>query len=1843
MAEQLRHLHRPGPLWACLLLLLAAAGCSSADDCPAGTAGCACLADSTCTPDDSGMPNVCDIGIQQCVHRMPERPAPADPRCYTPCSNDLVLANGEIRTCDHEGLMEGCIGAAECVNGSCLAPATAVPAAGALAGAFADPGTDAFASTSAALPQPSARDASCTSDHDCPDFQACLEGACYSECEVNSECPAPMVCRRRVCRIECSTADPASCPQDYVCTSADGAMGVCTPAPRSDPSMDPPAPGRERFSLSETGLSFTSNTTSGSFTITNQADTPMVYSVRKVDHVEIRDDGRVRETEVPLFWISMGEEGALTRERELEVAVGPGESKTILLRDVGNETLDQWEGHIEVFQPGAGAQTVALHYSTSPDGLWVGKIHYLVEFAEGGDEAIEAWRQDPGARDLAERTRNALLVRWADFVSDPLFTLRQWQALVDATLTGSWAYPLVREACLDAHGADSRVQCYPYVSGPDADSGLRVYTDSDSLRIPTGVMEMPFAMTLRRQPGADASAFEGRVDSGRALQYPGGPGVSLRFGADPASCERDGEACLVPVEHFEVIAHTGARYLAGDAACAGGWYALDEPWLVATFTQGTMQREDEVGLLRRECRDAGFPLVPASDRARHENASLAGANPIPDGQRRQRRLELLDGRLINQDTLFLLVRERFEARLAGTAPQEFAGYGIMVLRKQPADLTAEDYEPAEEPAAAPPAPADSGALGDFYCPVVDELVTQDNAGQVAALLLDGRDQHTELIEVPYDDGDGVWQAHYLCHDTGRFDGGRPGHEPESCPHDSQVTYFLSTEDVASDNCQGTSTCIEGLCEDDAQRGTCEARLREMLTLRPQSFELSPLHECEDPEQVHCSEDRQDLLAGKIFYLRPEGDTRPRFLAIEQAIAPAFLYRTRFRARSGQQLGFVPTTCELGEATPYCYDPAAIEELRGRVDCLIRIQRSFALERRPPGDIAPRIGDRVDDYLFDSFGGRSDQGVDGFERMYAELLVMLGDDAFTRALGSRFDLAGAAVGTFEGQRFEPDGITLPGGAGYEMRALYQAKQAYELVVDRFYRQSGILWDDVAHPDGPSLVNAATIANYLGRVVLASTKKAKVTSEIARRYQGFGRPDLARHAIEREYARAYLESVVLYELLAEFANASLAQDRTFLTREMERAQNLYRAALDAMRETYRELSDDLTYFGDPADFIPFPAPHRFDVVSPQIMIERANDTMRVAKERDDRALASNRQFDTDAAQFQSELRRVELQYENQLTELCGSFEGVDDAVYPAIPKYTRGTYLALLGGNPCGLVGPRPGEAPGQIFQARREVEIAAAELRLAVQETRDILAQKAIEERRVEQECQGRVDIATLRYEGAGEVIELEKLQHQAEFQMSQWERRLAAVDRTARVANAVAMTAQNVAMTAEDCAEISLNPFKLIGSKAACAAGGVATVAFGVAAAAETAGLVLQGVANADNARLQKEINEAAHLIGEVQATTEARAAMSECRICTDWLDGTRQGGGVEEPDDCPSGEYRDGPLLVESRARIDTLLVGMVRASLNGMRAELAFNLAQGRLAALQHQAHRQMAQAAEAEQLLLDVEAARNDPNIRLLRNADVLDADKAFHDALVDAYRATRVFEYYTAQSYGPKQELFLARLAGRGEHSIENYLLDLQRALNDFENVNGRPDKRLHVVSLRDDVLRVPRTDPLGTPYTDAERIEMFRRALLDPDHLDAHGYPSFPFAIGLDVTSPATAVHKIAHIEAEIQGSGVGDRLGRVSLTPRGTASVRGLDGAVSFLRLPAIRAEIDTFFNGVKPSFIDPELYQSVRLRERPLANSLWELGLNLRDDEVNRDIRPEELTDIRLYVYYEDFTQLDY
>jgi hypothetical protein len=275
--------------------------------------------------------------------------------------------------------------------------------------------------------------------------------------------------------------------------------------------------------------------------------------------------------------------------------------------------------------------------------------------------------------------------------------------------------------------------------------------------------------------------------------------------------------------------------------------------------------------------------------------------------------------------------------------------------------------------------------------------------------------------------------------------------------------------------------------------------------------------------------------------------------------------------------------------------------------------------------------------------------------------------------------------------------------------------------------------------------------------------------------------------------------------------------------------------------------------------------------------------------------------------------------------------------------------------------------------------------------------------------------------------------------------------------------------------------------------------------------------------------------------------------------------------------------------------------------------------------------------QQQTINVEAARNDPNVRIYKNDAILNAERTFDSGVAAAYQATKILEYYTSQSYGRAHELFLVRMVSAGDYNLENYVTQLEDAYLQFQQTYGNPDNRVDILSLRDDVFAVPKLGNAGEPLAQSARIEAFRERLRDVTLLDERGYLTIPFATSSRRLSPLTRNHKIRKIEAEIVGADIGDTLGRVYVRQKGTGVVLSLPGDTIYYRFPERTAVLDTFFNGTR--VFGPEIYESDRLRDRPFINSRWDLVLNQKDELVNKDVNLKALTDIRLYVYYSDFT----
>ncbi|RMF13263.1 MAG: hypothetical protein D6761_11410, partial [Candidatus Dadabacteria bacterium] len=329
----------------------------------------------------------------------------------------------------------------------------------------------------------------------------------------------------------------------------------------------------------------------------------------------------------------------------------------------------------------------------------------------------------------------------------------------------------------------------------------------------------------------------------------------------------------------------------------------------------------------------------------------------------------------------------------------------------------------------------------------------------------------------------------------------------------------------------------------------------------------------------------------------------------------------------------------------------------------------------------------------------------------------------------------------------------------------------------------------------------------------------------------------------------------------------------------------------------------------------------------------------------------------------------------------------------------------------------------------------------------------------------------------------------------------------------------------------------------------------------------------------------------------------------------------------------------VDSNAKVKNLLLEVKHRQRDILDAQVQLNLVTSKLNGLQDEAKRLLAEREEAEALAIEAEAARNDPNVRIYKNDAVITADRTFDRALREAYKLTKIYEYYTSQSYAALGDLFLVRLVQFGQPSLESYVADLEDAFLAFGEQFGRPDLRVAVISLAEDIFQIPRADTTGVALSEAQRQHLLRERLQDPALLSPDGYMTIPFQTVVADLSPLTSGHRIVGIEAEIVGTDVGDDLGRVYVVQRGTGLITDADRDKHFYGFPARTAVINPFFNGTR--VYEDNLYRNARLRDRPFVNTAWDLVLNLRDERVNRDINPASINDIRLYVFYEDFTNL--
>ncbi|WP_236515341.1 hypothetical protein [Sandaracinus amylolyticus] len=1721
--------------------------------CEPGTQGCLATASGAC---NAGLV----VLAGRCL--APHEVRPDEPRCYTRCRGDARTEDG-VRTCDADGFIEGCLDGYECVDGTCVEPGGSAP--------------------------------SCASDADCPDFQACLhDGAgrhCYANCESAQDCGVGLTCDRHVCRVPCERATSAAdeCPAGHFCHSIDGTSGVCRELARE---MDgDPREVRGTFTLSTDHVQLGSAVVVGEVQLSTDSLLAETFEVVRQEHRAYDATGALVDAQhrdeggSPLGFVSL-------RVRDGESASGDAPLIVVARPSCGldcpvievqadgamPERWARWEGALRIRHPELGERDVSVVFARGASGRWSGVMRYFGSFPDRGLDELAAAR-GPAKIAAAQRVQNGLVQVWGAYRSGALpGRWSELSAILTATDSESWRWRSVQDACRTAFsrlGEEFRGACYLY---DGAAGGLRRYVSNvDAAPIPTGAVTYPIAIDLQDAPtGRAPHRVAGVIDSAVALHYAGSPAIEIAFTSAPGApgvCP--GGECVVPITSLRADIHVGGRAPAlSTSVCGADAVLTSSPWLVPELTTDTIFDPETGGRARFECRDRRFPY-PADPT---HSASLTGGNPVPDGHAMHRRLRALDGALVGADRMFVLFEEHLVSR---ADPEGTRAYGYLVLERSseialpdavPSEALAEQTDapmPLDDVSRAPAGPVCERTLVQRALGAAPSRLTDEQARVLAGALItgvpatrDGSEPHT----YPRDD------VFYLCVDTGRFYGGPSGLQsalPPECPDESNVRFFTIADPVLT-----PSAIVAHSCQD---RGACGEVLDEWAQRTRPTVAIDPVWLCEGGA-TYCSEDRDDLRAGKVFFEpREDGVEEALFPPLSALVQDAFRYRSRFQSDEGDQLGFAPTACEgTGYSTPYCYDPALLEEVLARTDCLLALYLEHA---DPPGTEAWRT---LRGALSTSMGmaGPSHVGPlpDGFERLYAELLVVLGDEAHTRALRSRFDIAAESLAAFPGSALEENGVDLTGIAGYEMRSLYQAVQYFQLATDRFYRvlapvvEAADVRTDVGEA-GTAVITQELVTGYLERLIGASTKKARAWAEIATRYQSLARSDLARRVLERAYSETFLESVILSRLMLRIADRVRASQRAQIVSEIEQAQRRYRVALGEMREVHATLRDDVNAFGFAPDYVPLPAVDESDTRFSnafEAVLGIARLRAETARRYEDDAIASNRSFETDEASFQAELVRIALAHEQRLGQVCGGFRARDGRVYPAIRKYAPLSERTAFLGDPCGMVGN------GELSARFVELMQLRDEQRLFRLQVDHLFERMADEQTRLAGRCDLSQEIADFQYEADGRVVSLEGAARNMRNAVS-------GMDRAMNALSNVMLLTQGAA----DC----MTPWE-------CITDGGALSLFTLGSAIATAGAIAL-----ETTATQIEIDA-----DRVRIDTAHWVASQECR-----------------------------ELTIESEPIMRDLWRQVAEHHLEALQFQHRFALIRSEMERLHLEAQRIQEEQHEAEELAVDIERSRNDPNVRVYRNASVMTADDTFRRALEHAYRATRMFEYYTSQSYERAGQLHLIRMVAHDFPNLDSYLDQLEDDYEEFRVRFRTRARRVQRISVADHVFQIPFREG-GVELTTTERRRRFYERLTDPRNLDPSGAWTVPFSTSFERLSPCTFNHQIEHIEVQLEGTGFGDDEADLLIWQEGTGTLRTVAEGNRFHRLPPSLIVANPYFNRANTVF-DPTVYRRHEMRERPFVNTNWRLVFDQLQNIENRDIDLTLIEDIVLYVYYTDFT----
>ncbi|TNE46970.1 MAG: hypothetical protein EP343_21865 [Deltaproteobacteria bacterium] len=1772
---------------------------------------------TTCIPCEKGQTLGCncnadaDCGSLLCINKRCADPAvlksiPQNPKCYTPCEGNLQNEDGSILYCDPKyKLREGCASGQVCNEGSCI-PTD-------LAGKL----------TSNQYPY-------CKGDMECPDWQTCLEGRCYSNCVSDSGCPTGFQCHRYVCRRTCNVRKSVCTKTESCLSQSPDGDGLCQPKLTRRMNQTQRNRTRAVFVVSPTEVIMTKDNPTGRIYLENKSDFQVAFTIQRTSD----DTG----SKTPLSWLQIErcqtynpERSACTKfdgkpSSQEPFTVTVEGKQSIILRLVSADKhppgKTSYLGAIEILN-NETKQPLQVRYHQSAAGRWRGRLY---SFGNFDDTNADKFPNDGNLK--ATDLKNALLQQWLLFKRNQL-SFEKLQAVLQSLQDKTWDNKQTQEECqrLYSQTNSTDLACYPFSSS----NGYELLTSSRKQSPPpSGVSALDFTIDLEEKPG---NLLSGRIVSQEALQYPGNPSIQLVFNDVPGqqvkSYLKSLDSTIVMGGRYEVGENQGCTDTTTEAK-------VTLPWLLLDFLGGTSPFQDLIRA-RYACRTKNVPVQPKTGATQDEkaqveqyNQSLSSANPVPNGRGLRRTLSLVDGMLYQNRIMLVLVKETFPSFLPSTTDknlnQKLVRYGYLLLERieQPIqDFNTQGTTAPSVTACTSHADCSQGqacqngeclsssqllpltctpgiltqalgftvttpsVLASATAQQLNDLVSVLITGQTASISSDpamgveGRDVQGQL-EFSYTDNGKTFYIHYFCEDTGQFDGG-PVASPKACPASSKVTFFalpdISAATLRAEGCQA--------------KGTCKQKLGQ-LTNSTIGFRLDVPYRCKGTNQLFC-DDPNDLRRGKVFYKKSTGSKYiSPYAPIEDDIKQAFRYRLKFVNRSGQNIGFTPVICQSNANTPYCYDPKGIEALAERINCLEHVHSTGTLRQRLSTEMKSLLQTFLKKTF--SFTNTTSNGVVlthyGFETLNAELRIMLGDEAYTQALSGRFDLAATRQYTFPGELLEPNGIQLSGTLGYEMMQLYASTQYYQSVLDRFYRQTGVFASSFASAEA-GFLNLDSVTSLFQKVMLAASRKTRSWSTIAKKYHTMNRLDLAKHVLERAYISAYIEMMVITSLLKQLM-LTLGPDKLdqlrIIIRDISRT---YSAALLDMKETYAQVSRQEDLFGLPPNTIPFPALDRYSSATLrtnafEVSLGTLKQAVFNAKDKESIATQFNRAYDTQAALFQSELAKIQTSYNTQLGEICGTIQ-VGDQILPAIPG-NMDPKAANYSSNPCGRV---PGSALYDAYLALERIAINVPQL--AAQ--RSAIVRRIDDERdRIRRTCNATFALSDVVWTYQEKSRNLSQSVSETQVIMQQ----------------AIQAGMGLIQLAASWKCEA------IIGD----ATGG--SCQFAKTSNAVKAGLIAAQAIAVSILSIRK-LNKEKELAVMGNQLTKSNLRVG-CEVC---------------PPNQPNCG-KPGVAKIASQNYIAQLTLQLGSFELQTLQIQLEMQRAASQIQQLKNEARRLQRDREEAVTLLTRVQAAQNDPNTRIYKNDSVIAAERTFQRALQEAYRTTLIYEYYTGTTYKRKGDLFLIRMVGVGDKNLEIYTSQLEQAFRDFEEVNSKPDIRVSVVSLRDDILKIAQTKPDKSARMLGDRIAEFQQQLLSRDNLTPEGYVSFAFNLAVQgpnsVVSPITFNHKVLYIEAEIVGGELGDDVGRLYVWQKGTGVVRQADGTMKYYNLPARVAVINPYFNGTK--VFEPNVYQNYRLQDRPLGNSQWVLQFNQASETANQDINIATIDDIRLYIYYSDFTQ---